>query len=67
MSKQSFTFTAMEEEVIDDYVRYPLKEGEEPIFENLTYSDFLNAAQSTNKFWKEEDELFKERVLYRLR
>lgn len=60
-------FDNFEDLIVDDYVRYPLKEGEEPIFEDLTYSDFLNAAESTNKFWKEQDALFKERVLYRLK
>ena len=57
----------MEEEFNDDYVRYPLKEGEEPIFENLTYSDFLKVHKRTIEFWAKKDEEYRNRVLYRLR
>lgn len=53
-------------EIKDDYIRYPLKDGEEPVFENTTYADMLKAYKKALALGKQYDKEWTERVIYKL-
>jgi len=53
-------------EILDDYIRYPIKEGEAPIFETMTYETMLKIHRYTIDYWKKEDKAWFDRVSERL-
>jgi len=48
--------------IVDDYVRYPILEGESLFYENFSYSDFLRIGKITKDYWEKEDKKWFDRV-----